>query len=191
MFTTSALRQALNFTAVERLLDEAVKEGHTDIHLSYDDFFLTSQQVKKQDPNITDHITAQILAVKATHAMCSSRNLSIISLGPITRLKGLVNQTEHLKRMEKLGFMLRLCQHLRTEMIWIQSNFLPLSEVTSDTDLMVSDLKQAAELGLACIPRIWLTYEAVSWGRGLVLGSRLGRLSGGLASLTLGWGRGG
>lgn len=91
-------------------------------------------------------------------------SLDIICLQPFMHFEGLLDQEERASRFEKLHFWIQVAKHLGTTLIQIPSNFLPASQITSDRDTIIADLRKAAQIGAAHTPPIRFAHEALCWG---------------------------
>ncbi|KAH3471603.1 hypothetical protein KXV78_005926 [Aspergillus fumigatus] len=109
-------------------------------------------------------------ALRMRH-LCTSLQLEIIALQPFWFYEGVLDEAEHNRLIDdKLRFCFEICHILHTDMILIPSNFLPPDpetgepRTTGNRRVIVSDLRQAADLGLAQSPPIRFSYEALAWG---------------------------
>ncbi|KAH1730469.1 hypothetical protein KXX25_007113 [Aspergillus fumigatus] len=109
-------------------------------------------------------------ALRIRH-LCTSLQLEIIALQPFWFYEGVLDEAEHNRLIDdKLRFWFEICHILHTDMILIPSNFLPPDpetgepRTTGNRRVIVSDLRQAADLGLAQSPPIRFSYEALAWG---------------------------
>ncbi|KAK5653040.1 hypothetical protein OQA88_9326 [Cercophora sp. LCS_1] len=142
-------------------LDMAQKYSYRGIELFHTDLLAVASTI----PNPTDDpFLPQLLAASAIRSMCAARNLAIICLQPFMHYEGLLDRTAHDQHIEKLRLWLQLAHLLGTDIVQIPSNFLPESELSSDIDLIVSDLREVAEMGMASNPPVRFVYEALGWG---------------------------
>ena len=65
--------------------------------------------------------------------------------------------------IEKLTLWLDLAAALGTDIIQIPSNFSS-NDTTGDTDKIVADIREIAELAAQRTPVVRLAYEALAWG---------------------------
>ncbi|PLB43744.1 putative 4-hydroxyphenylpyruvate dioxygenase [Aspergillus steynii IBT 23096] len=143
-------------------LHQAALHGYSGIELFFDDLSHLAE---------TSHGGDLLAAAHHVHSLCTSLNLSIICLQPFAFYEGLLDrsQTEHLLT-EKLPLWFQLSRILHTDLIQIPSNFLPADpqtgapRTTGDREIIVSDLRRAADLGLAQSPPFRFVYEALAWG---------------------------
>ncbi|KAI1848782.1 hypothetical protein JX265_013749 [Neoarthrinium moseri] len=106
----------------------------------------------------------ELQAAEIIRNMCHERNLDIICLQPFAHYEGLLDRDEHARRIEKLKFWFQLAKVLETDIVQIPSSFLPASEVSEDRSLIISDLREAADMGLQEQPPVRFVYEALCWG---------------------------
>jgi sugar phosphate isomerase/epimerase len=78
---------------------------------------------------------------------------------PFRDLEGVLNPVIRKRTFERLERKLQLMQELETDMILLCSN---VGECSGDMDVIVQDLKEAAEL--AAKYNMKIAYEALSWG---------------------------
>ncbi|KAK3077958.1 hypothetical protein LTS18_008806 [Coniosporium uncinatum] len=140
-------------------LNQARKYGFKGIELFYEDVeHFASQMIGgATETNIE-------LASKKIWKLCDERDITIICLQPFMHYEGLKDRKEHERKIEKMRFWLRLAKILRTDIIQIPSNFLPKEQITDDMDVIVSDLRQVADMGAQQTPVIRFAYESLCWG---------------------------
>lgn len=144
-----------NFT---HKLDMAAKYGLTGLEIFYEDL----EDVAAQLPGGATP-SNQILASKNIRKLCDDRGLVVIGLQPFMHYEGLHDRVEHAKRIGKLKLWFQLAAALGTNTIQIPSNFLPAAQCSSDTDLIVADMAEVADLGAAQTPPIRFAYESLAW----------------------------
>ncbi|KAK3061405.1 hypothetical protein LTS18_006337 [Coniosporium uncinatum] len=140
-------------------LNQARKYGFKGIELFYEDIeHFASQMIGgATETNIE-------LASKKIWKLCDERDITIICLQPFMHYEGLKDRKEHERKIEKMRFWLRLAKILRTDIIQIPSNFLPKEQITDNMDVIVSDLRQVADMGAQQTPVIRFAYESLCWG---------------------------
>jgi 4-hydroxyphenylpyruvate dioxygenase len=106
----------------------------------------------------------ELLAAEVIRRMCEERDIAILCLQPFAHYEGLRDRAEHARRIDQLKFWFQLAKVLGTDIIQIPSSFAPASETSGDMGLIVSDLREAADLGLQEQPPIRYVYEALCWG---------------------------
>ncbi|TLD05061.1 uncharacterized protein PgNI_09288 [Pyricularia grisea] len=154
--------------SIEHRLDLAQKYGYEGIEMFFEDLAHLAEQIRQQ-PNpsspSTPHTvqTSQLAAATHIHNLCRARNLAIISLQPFLNYDGLVDRDLHARRLTELQHWISLAHALGTDLIQIPSSMLPSSQTTPDLDVIVSDLREAADLGLAASPPIRFAYESIAW----------------------------
>jgi 4-hydroxyphenylpyruvate dioxygenase len=103
-------------------------------------------------------------AAASINRLCSSLNLEIICLQPFMHYEGLLDRTRHDERIEEMKLWLQIAHALGTDIVQVPSSFLPRDQISSDTNLIVSDLREIADLGLQQTPNIRFAYESLCWG---------------------------
>ncbi|PWY89737.1 xylose isomerase-like protein [Aspergillus heteromorphus CBS 117.55] len=142
--------------ALTTKLHEASRHGYSGIELFFDDLEHHAQ---------THHSGDHIAAAHSIRALCDTLSLSIICLQPFSFYEGLVDRSEHTRLLtSKLPQWFTLARILGTDMIQVPSNFLPADQVTSNKDVIVSDLQKLADLGAQQSPPFRFVYEALAWG---------------------------
>ncbi|KAL6166080.1 hypothetical protein ACJQWK_07446 [Exserohilum turcicum] len=133
----------------------AAKHGIEGIELFYEDLV---------DYSGSDSPSALIAGAATLRDLCSSLGLEIICLQPFMHYEGLLDRKLHEERIQEMKLWMKLAKVLQTDIIQVPSSFLPADQVSSDTDLIVSDLKEIADLGLQQSPVIRFVYESLCWG---------------------------
>jgi 4-hydroxyphenylpyruvate dioxygenase len=142
-------------------LHQAAQYGFEGIEMFYEDleYFGHSRGIGLLDAAI--HI----------RELCNSLNLEIVCLQPFLFYEGLIDRVEHHRLVaEKLPLWFKLAHLLGTDIIQVPSNFLPPdpvtgeSRTTGDMDVIISDLREIADLALQQSPRIRLACESLAWG---------------------------
>jgi 4-hydroxyphenylpyruvate dioxygenase len=112
-----------------------------------------------------------ITAAGEIKQLCDKHSLVIIALQPFWFYEGLLDRVEHNRLLtEKLPLWFEIGRILDTDTILIPSNFLPpdpntgLARTTGDRKVIVSDLRQIADLGLQQSPPFRFAYESLAWG---------------------------
>ncbi|KAK1753433.1 putative dehydroshikimate dehydratase [Echria macrotheca] len=146
----------------ESKLDAANKYGYQGIELFHEDLIDVAEQLcdENEDPYSA---TAQLAASRHILDMCRDRGIEIVCLQPFGHYEGLLDRAEHEQRLEKLALWIQMAHELETDMIQIPANFLPADQVSGDPDLIVSDLRKVADMGLQACPQIRFAYESLCW----------------------------
>jgi 4-hydroxyphenylpyruvate dioxygenase len=144
-------------------LDMAQKYGYKGIELFHEDLAWLALYLSGEDASSGPSPAAQIAAAQEIYTLCRNRGLEIICLQPFLHYDGLVDRTEHEKHMEKLELWIQLARELDTDLIQIPANFLGAEHVADDLDLIVSDLRKLADIGLQQYPPIRFAYESLCW----------------------------
>ncbi|KAF2473466.1 3-dehydroshikimate dehydratase [Lindgomyces ingoldianus] len=133
----------------------ASKYGLQGIEIFYEDL---TDQAKSQKP------TNLFPAARYVRSLCSSLNLEIICLQPFMHYEGLLDRARHNERIEEVKLWIEIAKVLGTDTIQVPSSFLSKNQISPDTNLMVSDLRELADLGLQHTPTIKFAYESLCWG---------------------------
>ncbi|ROW04718.1 hypothetical protein VMCG_04856 [Cytospora schulzeri] len=171
--TSMSLGRASAGHSITHKLDMAHKYGYQGIELFYEDLLEeaatysepTSPSVSGNDTDSGEPSSAaQLSAARHIRTLCADRHLTIICLQPFAHYEGLLDREAHAQRIEILHFWIRLAHELGTDMIQVPSSFLPADHITTDMDLIVSDLQELADIGAASSPPVRFVYEALCWG---------------------------
>lgn len=141
---------------LEQKLEQAAFHNF-DIELFYEDLYYLA---KTFDGGPTPD--NQRRAADSIRSTCDRRGISIVCLQPFMHYEGLRNREHHRQKIEELRFWMSLAQALGTHIISIPSTFLSTAEVSGDIDLIVSDLREAADIAASFGIRI--AYESLAWG---------------------------
>lgn len=114
----------------------------------------------------------QLLAAQTIRSLCSARNISIISLQPFMHYEGLRDRELHEARIREMrDLWIPLARILGTRVIAVPSSFLGEEECGGDEGVIVRDLRELADLGVASEEErekgegdIIFAYEALCWG---------------------------
>ena len=104
-----------------------------------------------------------IAAAACVAQCCIDHHVRVVCLQPFLFYDGLIDAREHAARLETLRLWFRLCHILGTDLIQVPTNFQPQG-TSGERARLVTDLHEAASLGLAETPVIRLAYEGISWG---------------------------
>jgi 4-hydroxyphenylpyruvate dioxygenase len=182
--STMSLGQSYAGHSLEHRLDQAAQHGYRGIELFYDDLEYIAQTLPLVPPS--SFTTADTTAIRTTilmaapttaptdsqlvraaalvRAMCAKHRMTVICLQPFRHFEGLISRNARANRLAELRLWCRLAGILRTDLILIPSNFLPVSQVTGDLKFIVQDLREAADIAAAEKPPVRLCYEALAWG---------------------------
>jgi len=133
----------------------AAKHGLQGIELFWEDL------IDLAHPKTPSNILS---AAAYVHTMCSSLNLEIICLQPFMHYEGLLDRSQHAERIEEMKLWIEVAKVLGTDIIQVPSTFLPKEQVSGDRSLIVSDLRELADMGLQHTPPVRFAYESLSWG---------------------------
>jgi 4-hydroxyphenylpyruvate dioxygenase len=141
---------------LEHKLSMAAKHGLEGIELFYEDLV---------DHACGSSSSSDLLAAAASvHDICSSLGLEIICLQPFMHYEGLLDRTRHDERIEEMKLWMELAHVLGTDIVQVPSSFLSHDQISPDTELIVSDLCEIADLGLQQKPVMRFAYESLCWG---------------------------
>jgi 4-hydroxyphenylpyruvate dioxygenase len=137
--------------SMEHKLSMAAKHGLQGIELFYED--LADLATPQTPSNL-------LSAAAYVRSLCTSLGLEIICLQPFMHYEGLLDRSKHAERIEEMHLWIRLAKVLDTELIQV----LAAEEISDDLELIVSDLRELADIGLTHTPPIRFAYESLCWG---------------------------
>lgn len=162
--TSMSLGRAYAGHSFERKLDAAQRYGYQGIELFHEDLLDVAAQLFHPSFCVAEPSAAsQLAAARHILHMCKTRDIEIVCLQPFAHYEGLLDRTEHARRLQKLNLWIQLAHELGTDLIQIPANFLPANQLVPDLDLIVSDLQKVADIGLAASPPIRFAYESLCW----------------------------
>jgi len=140
-------------------LDQARRYGLKGIEIFYEDLEYVAKELE-------GGATASNLLATAQHVrqLCDQRGLEIICLQPFMHYEGLRDRARHQERVEEMKLWFKLAHIMGTQLILIPSSFLSEQEITGDLDVIASDMREVARLGLGETLPIGFAYEALCWG---------------------------
>lgn len=140
---------------MEHKLSMAAKHGLQGIEIFYDDV-----------ADLARPPTPSNLISAATHirSLCASLGLEVIVLQPFMHYEGLLDRSKHAKRIEEMHLWIQVAQALGTDMIQVPSTFLAADEISGDPEVIASDLRELADIGLSHSPPMRFAYESLGWG---------------------------
>lgn len=143
-------------------LEMASKHEIEGIELFYEDLaeIASSQSLSSKAPNREDLLSA----AEYVRSMCTSLRLEIICLQPFMHYEGLRDRQRHKERIEEMKEWIEIAKVLDTDIIQVPSSFLSKEEISGDVELIVSDLREIADLGLQQQPPMRFAYESLCWG---------------------------
>ncbi|KAK0750369.1 xylose isomerase-like protein [Schizothecium vesticola] len=162
--TSMSLGRCYAGHSFESKLDAAHKFGYQGIELFHEDLADVADQLSSEafSPSGPSE-AAQLLAARHILQMCKARSIEIVCLQPFAHYEGLLDRAHHERRLEQLVFWIQLAHTLETDLIQIPASFLPADQVSGDPELIVSDLRKVADMGLAASPPIRFAYESLCW----------------------------
>jgi 4-hydroxyphenylpyruvate dioxygenase len=145
-------------------LDAAQKYGYQGIELFHEDLADIADSLSGETPSAAGPSEqAQIAAARHIRRLCEARNIEIVCLQPFSHYEGLLDRDEHERRLDQLRFWFELARELGTDIIQIPASFLPAHLVTEDLGLIISDLREVADMALRANPPIRFAYESLCW----------------------------
>lgn len=144
-------------------LDLAQKYGYKGIELFHEDLAWLALYLSGEDAAKGPSDAAQLAAAHEIHTLCRDRGLEIVCLQPFIHYDGLLDRAAHETHMAKLNLWIKLAHVLDTDLIQVPANFLGADHVTTDLNLIVSDLQNIADVGLKSYPPIRFAYESLCW----------------------------
>lgn len=154
--------------SLEHKLNQASTAGFRGIEIFYEDleYFARSLPGYSETKDGKEPLPPTQLVAAATQIrkLCSDLKLEIIGLQPFLSYEGLIDRTEHAKRIEKLHVWFEIVDALDVDIIQIPSNFLPAVQLTGDIDAIVADMVEVADLGAKRERPIRFAYENLCWG---------------------------
>ncbi|KAK0611074.1 xylose isomerase-like protein [Immersiella caudata] len=162
--TSMSLGRAYAGHSFEHKLDAAQKYGYQGIELFHEDLLGVATQFSSPSFCVAEpSASCQLAAARRVLHMCKARDIEIVCLQPFAHYEGLLDRTEHARRLQKLNLWIQLAHELETDLIQVPANFLPANQLIGDFDLIVSDLQKIADIGLAASPPIRFAYESLCW----------------------------
>ena len=140
-------------------LDMARKYGFEGIELFYEDL-VDFAKTKDGDESRFSLLSA----ARAVRELCHDRGLAIICLQPFMHYEGLLDRVQHRKRADEMRLWVALVHELGTDLILLPSSNLPSERMTTDMSVIVDDMAEIAEIGLATDPPVRFAFEALCWG---------------------------
>jgi sugar phosphate isomerase/epimerase len=92
--------------------------------------------------------------------LCQKLNLDVLSLAPFENYEG--DRSPLSDRLQKARHWIGVARVLHAPYLQIPSNYKP--DAIGDKDVVISELKQLADIGSAEQPVISIAYEYLSWG---------------------------
>lgn len=170
--SSMSLGRAWNHDIAPKLA-ACARHGYKAIELFYEDLEYAARSLppsypasapNTSFPDSTEWDEQQLAAASYIQHLLELNKLDIICLQPFMHYEGLLDRSEHEKRIQKLKLWFQLAKRLRTDLIQVPSNFLPETQCTGARDAIVSDMQEIADLGLSQSPPIRFAYEALCWG---------------------------
>jgi 4-hydroxyphenylpyruvate dioxygenase len=144
-------------------LDQAKANNFLGIEMFFEDLEYLACSRYSLPSNASPSPEAQLHAARTIRTLCSERGLTIIGLQPFMHYEGLLDRSEHAQRIEKLKLWFKIAKELGTDIIQIPGNFLDKDQITGEWDVVVSDMREVADMGLAQTPVIKFAYENLCW----------------------------
>lgn len=130
-----------------------------DIEMFYEDLLYAAKELSHHDePGPQDLIAA----ASYVRSLCDERGIAVVCLQPFMHYEGLRDRGKHAERVREMKLWIKLAAILKTQIISIPSTFLSKDEMSGDSDLIVQDLREVADLGAPT--GIQFAYESLAWG---------------------------
>ncbi|KAI5797724.1 xylose isomerase-like protein [Geopyxis carbonaria] len=147
---------------LESKLAAAAAAGFTGIEVFYEDLKLPARAMTSTASSFADNL---LLSAAHMRALCDQHGLTIIVLQPFKNYDGLLSPQRHAEKIQKLHHWFKIARVLRVDTIQIPSMFhLSPAVATGDTEKLVADLREVADLGAAQTPPVRFAYEFMAWG---------------------------
>lgn len=137
-------------------LDEAAAAGLEGIEVFFEDLEYLAQVMEG-----TTTTEKQKKAARCIRELCEARKLSIICLQPFLHSEGLRDEAKRAMKLEELKHWMDLGLILGTDLIQMPASFLPEEDITPDTDKIVSDMQEVADLGATYDPPFRFAMESL------------------------------
>lgn len=138
----------------------AAKDGFKGLEVFYEDLEHVARDLSGSKSPTQDYL---LQAAEHVHDVCATAGIEIIGLQPFLFYDGLLDRQQHERLIEKIKFWFVIVKKLGTTTIQIPANFLPAEQLSSDYDLIASDLRELADLGLKEEPQVKFAYENLCW----------------------------
>ncbi|OAP65574.1 hypothetical protein AYL99_01546 [Fonsecaea erecta] len=103
-------------------------------------------------------------AARHIRKQCDELGLSVVVFQPFRQYDGLLDRKQHEAMIEKLQLWLDIVKILGSDMIQVPTNWLQEGSTDSE-EVVVADLIEMADMGLAERPVVRFAYEGVAWGK--------------------------
>ncbi|TPX11259.1 uncharacterized protein E0L32_001077 [Thyridium curvatum] len=150
---------------LENKIEQASKAGFKGIEIFYEDLDYSARKLAGNDHPTTEQI---LEAADHCHKTCQQNGLTIIGMQPFLFYEGLTDRAQHAKMIEKMKLWLQIAKRLHTDVIQIPSHFVLEGQehtITEDREIIASDLRELADMGLAEEPPIRFAYENLCWAK--------------------------
>lgn len=93
-------------------------------------------------------------------ALCDAKNVEALSVAPFENFEG--DRSPLKERLQTASLWIEVARILQAPYLQIPSHFGP--DAVGDYDVIISELRQIADIGSAQEPVVSMAYEALSWG---------------------------
>ena len=104
-----------------------------------------------------------VQAANDIRKLCDKLAIVPFVFQPFWFYEGLLDRDEHARRIHKLRLWMQLVKILGVRIVQIPTNWMR-EGTTADSDVIVGDLTEMAEIGLEQDPIVSFAYEGVAWG---------------------------
>lgn len=135
---------------LDRKINAAAKHGYDGMEIVYGD--LAAYSHLRGIPITT--------GAEQIRQLCSDKRLTVLSLCPFENYEGNTSPLEN--RLKAAAHWIDIARRLGAEHLQIPSQFDPSS--VGREDIIISELRQLADIGSASHPVVKIAYEPLSWG---------------------------
>jgi sugar phosphate isomerase/epimerase len=108
----------------------------------------------------TPKVTLQA-AAEEIDALCASHNVAVLSLNPFKNFEGHISPLS--ERLESARHWIEVASLLKAQYVQVPSQF-DTENSTGDENVVISELRQLADMTAKIAPGLKIAYEAVAWG---------------------------
>ncbi|KAJ5107862.1 AP endonuclease family 2 [Penicillium angulare] len=136
--------------SLDRKIRAAAKAGFNGLEIVFSDLESYSKSLNVSILDTADKVKE----------LCNQSGLEILSLAPFENYEG--DRSPLNDRLEKAKLWIDIARRLQAPYMQIPSHYGP--DAQGNTEIIVSELRQLADLGSSKQPLVSIAYEALSWG---------------------------
>lgn len=144
------------------ILRAAAAAGIRGVEIFYNHLALHASTVKGLPLEDISH-SSLLQAAQSIRDECDRLGLAIITLQPFAQYDGLLDKAQHEAKVRKFAFWIEAAHVLGCDIIQVPTNMVK-EGTTGDTDKIVADIAELAELAAKAEPPVRIAYESMSWG---------------------------